>query len=1843
MTDTPLTGSEIAVVGMAGRFPGAPDLDAFWRNLREGVESIRRFTPDELVRAGESPELLADPSYVNARPYLDGIDLFDADFFGLSPQDAAITDPQHRVFLEVGWEALEHAGYDAARISGQVGVFATCGMNSYMMYHLVTNPRIMRTVGEWLVRHTGNDMSFLATSLSYHLNLKGPSLNVQCACSSALVAIHLASQSLLSGECDMALAGGSVIVLPQDRGYLYQDGEILAQDGHCRPFDAHASGTLFGSGAGVVVLRRLSDALADGDAVRAVIKGSATNNDGSMKVGFLAPSVEGQSRVVTEALAISGVDPESISYIEAHGTGTIVGDPIEVTALTEAFRRHTQKRGFCRIGSLKSNIGHLGEAAGVAAFIKTVLSLQHRELPPSLNFSEPNPRVDFAASPFVVNDARTEWASDEPRRAGVTALGAGGTNCHVIVEEAPSVATPAASRPEQLLILSAKTPAALQQMRDRLADALERPDAPNLADAAYTLHVGRAQFAYRWSGVCASREQAVQILRRGGVAEQIPASTTRPSAVFLFPGGGAQYPNMGRGLYEREPVFRDAVDRSLSILRTKHGIDLRDLLFPAPAAIGEAAQALSRSTNSILSIFVVEYALSQLWMSWGIAPVAMSGHSLGEYVAACLSGVFSLEDALSIVKARGDIFERLPVGGMLSVLLSEADVLPRLSGRLALAAINAPESCVVSGPADEIRALDERLKADGIETQPLHIAVAAHSPMLEPFLDEFRRAVSAATLSAPTIPFVSNLTGQWATAADVTDPSYWVRHLRHTVRFADGLATVLAKPDQILIEVGPGRTLASLAKQQPVKPLGIVTSLRHPNEDFTDHTTMLAALGRVWAAGLSPDWAAVHADGPRRRALLPAYPFQRQRHWIDAGVPAVSSAVAETSAGAATKQQDIADWFFVPGWVPAPLPDSAPPAAVNDIIVFADAAGLAREAAERARPTGSGRTYLVERGDRFARASDDRFVVNPIDVADYVALFDAIGESITSVSHIVDGWTLPPAESETVDQGLDRSFFAPLALGQALGRAEIDHAAAITFLTADAIRIAGEPTTSAVAATLFGPSRVLPRELPSISTRVVDVRVPTSAWQREQLVDAIAAEMRHAGDEAVAAYRGTTRWTESIGRRRLSAGDRSPLREHGVYVITGGTGGIGLEIAVHLARTARAKLVLIGRTPLLPRQEWDRWIGEHGADDATSRRLSRLLECESLGSELLIAAADVTDEAALHTLRSQILSRFGAVHGIFHAAGTLDDGPMQVKTRDSALAVLRPKVHGTIALQTAFNRDALDFLVLFSSISSVLGLQGQVDYTAANAFLDQFASIASDGPSRVIAVDWGPWRDVGLAVTASQQRQTAKAKAAAHPWLDDVRADGERRVLTTRLTRARQWMIGEHVVKGGEAVLPGTGYLELARAALAEIGGGPTIDIADVLFQSPIIVPPNDAVAVEMTLVPSGAGYECTWRTNDEVRATATLSSSSDGPRATLDVASIRTRCRARIDEPHGFLDQPFMAFGPRWANIQRASYGTGEALIELALPPELAGDTREIRLHPALLDMATGGAQALIPGFDQTHHFYVPFSYGRVRIFAALPPKIVSHVRLAEGTARDIAVFDVTIADESGRVLVEITAFCMTRVASGIDATAGSSAAAASRARLAPQAGSPAAALADELLKQGLTTQEGLEALTRVLQSPAGPRVVVSTIDLAPVLAQMAAWRRTPTSSANEGHEREATGDALLAFDDDIERQIGRMWVDLLGVSVVGPDDNFFEAGGHSLLAVRLLARIERTFKCTIPLHALFSAGTVRDLAGRIRAATSRDVAGQQAEPDDDLPLIAVPREQLRLSKDTLDKPHGR
>lgn len=848
-----MSSSHLAVIGMAGRFPGASDVDAFWRNLAGGVESITRL-PGE---AG---------GHVPACGILDDADCFDADFFGFAPRDALLLDPQHRLLLECAWHALEHAGYDPARAGGPVGVYAGSSQTAYPQY-LAAHRAELDGVGDFALR-LGTGMDFLTTRVSYKLGLTGPAVTVQTACSTSLVAIHLAGQALLAGECDLALAGGVTAHVPAYAGEYSADG-ILAVDGHCRAFDAGATGTVGGDGVGLVVLKRLDDALADGDTIHAVVRGSAVNNDGNDKIGYSAPSVSGQVGAIGAALALAEADPASVSYVEAHGTGTPLGDPIELAALVEAFGPDA---GSTFLGSVKTNIGHVDAAAGVAGFIKTVQALRHRQLPPSLHFTTVDPAVDFGG--FEVVTALRDWQPAGPARAGVNSLGIGGTNAHVVLEEAPPRRTSTPTRPWNLVPITARTPSALSRAVENLAGVTGLP----VADVAWTMQVGRRHHEYRRFAVVAAGTALAEALAADLIGGRTPAG--RGPVVFAFPGQGGQYPGLTRRLYEDEPAYAAEVDECAALFAPHLGHDLREVLFGRHP---DAEALLAAMSMAQASVFTVEYALARLWQRWGIRPDAVVGHSLGAYAAACVAGVFDLPDAVRLVALRGRLLEDLPPGSMIAVPLPEADLLDLLGDELAVAAVNAPDQCVVSGPADAVERFEKLLATRDVEVRRLHISAAAHSTLVDAVRPDFHAAVAAMRLNPPSLPVISDHTGAMLTAEQAADPAYWADHLRGTVRFAAAIEVALADPDATVLEVGPGRTLTTLAARHPAHGPGhtCVASLPHAADPRPEPAHLLEAAGRLWVAGHELDWAGVHDGEQRHRVPLPGYPFQRLRFRVD--------------------------------------------------------------------------------------------------------------------------------------------------------------------------------------------------------------------------------------------------------------------------------------------------------------------------------------------------------------------------------------------------------------------------------------------------------------------------------------------------------------------------------------------------------------------------------------------------------------------------------------------------------------------------------------------------------------------------------------------------------------------------------------------------------------------------------------------------------------------------------------------------------------------------------------------------------------------------------------------------
>ncbi len=1277
--------SEIAVIGMACRLPGANDADEFWRNLRDGVESVTFLSEQELRASGVDPALFNEPSYVRATAALEGIEMFDASFFGFTPREAEITDPQHRLFLECAWETLENAGYAAGQYRGRVGIYAGASMNTYLLSNLHGNADIAQGVG-FMQTAIGNEKDHLATQISYKLNLKGPGMSISTACSTSLVAIHLACQSLLNGECDMALAGGVSVRVPHKVGYTYVSGGVASPDGHCRAFDADAGGTVPGSGVGIVLLKRLEDALADGDCIHAVIKGSAINNDGSRKIGYTAPSVIGQAEVIAEAQALAGVAPETVSYIEAHGAGTPLGDPIEMAALTKVFQAQTGKKQFCAVGSVKTNIGHLDAAAGVVGFIKTVLALEHKQLPPSLHFEQPNPEIKFENSPFYVSTILSDWqTTDTARRAGVSSFGIGGTNAHVVLEEAPCVAPGDVSRPSQLLVLSAKTESALQAATSRLGAYFSKHPETHLADAAYTLQVGRAELQYRRYFVCNTLHDAINGLdSRVSPIFRVNERSHDRSMIFLLPGLSMLQVDTALELYRNEPTFRQHIDHCAEFFEPHLGFNICTVLYPDEERKEEAAHRLTQFFVAEPALFVIEYALAQLWMEWGVMPDAMIGHNLGEFVAACLAGVLSLYDAVTLVASHGQLLDEIVSGAM-------------------------------------------------------------RAPLIERFFAVLKKI----SLNPPKLPYVSSLTGTWITAQDATDPNYWGQHLREPVHLIESVQALSNKIGTIILTIGVETSLIAAVGEQlctrAEKPL-LLQSLADSPGTSSDIMCLLETCGRLWCVGISINWQRFSSHEKRRRIPLPTYPFERERYWINPSPKAERSALPVWRE----KKVDFAHWFSLPSWKRSIFPSAASQQKSYKTcwLVFIDQAGIGSHIVRRLKLEGQV-VVTVRSAKTFSKIADQDYTLDPCNEEDYDKLLADLHTLNQLPEMVIHLWSISSAvcqgsKEEAFRESQELGFYSLLFLAQACGRQNSTHPMQIRVIS-NGVQDVESGDSDALApekSTLLGACKVIPQECSNIICQSIDIVLSAAgSWEEEQLIEHLMSELFAPLLDPVLAYRDGYRWVQIFDPIQLEPlAHSTKLREAGVYLITGGLGEIGLILAKWLAQSVHAKLVLTGRSGLPPKTAWESWLTTHDDSDTTSRRIRKVEELEAIGAEVLVIAADAANRDQMREAVARSLERFGTIHGVFHAAGIIEDEaflPVHETRRASCEIHFQPKVYGLFVLEEVLQQLHLDFCLLLSSLSSVLGGLGFIGYASANIFMDAYAcKINREQRVRWISVDW---------------------------------------------------------------------------------------------------------------------------------------------------------------------------------------------------------------------------------------------------------------------------------------------------------------------------------------------------------------------------------------------------------------------------------------------------------------------------------------------------------------------------
>jgi len=1615
----------IAVIGMSLRVPGANTPARFWRNLVEGRDSLSRPSIAALRRLGVPQRVIAQPDFVGALPKLVDTDRFDAAFFDLSSSEAATTEPAHRLFLECAWEALEGAGIVPGRGAPVTGVFGGCeGSYREKVLADIEDP----VAGFNLPVRIGNAIDFLTTRVSHRLDLTGPSVAVMAACATSLMAIELAVQSLRRGDCEVALAGGATVLVSHLGGYRASIEGMLSTSGRLRPFDADADGTIFGDGVGVVALRPLADALAAGNPIHAVIRGAASSNDGHppAKESIVAPSPEGQIAAIAAALADAGISPDTIGYVEAHGTATRLGDPAEVAALAEVYRRHTNRVGFCSLGSVKGNIGHTRCGAGVASLIKACLALSHRTIPPLANFAAPNPRIDFTRSPFVVDATARAWAADDaPRRAAVSSFGFGGSNVHIVLEEAPKVPAARAARSHHLMVVSARDDAALQRRIGDLDAHLASETALASADVARTLDEGRRAFEHRAAFVVdGDRAQ-----RLGTPVAAARASEGAASVVFLFPGQGSQRYGAGRGLYATEPVFRDAIDACAERLAGSLALDLKDLLGygdnAAPTA--ESASQLRRTAHAQPALFAVGYATARLLMSWGVSPAAMLGHSLGEITAACLAGVFTLDDALVLVAARARLMQQCEPGAMAALFAPSTMIAPWLPPTLEIAAVNAPAITVVSGPAGEMAAFRAESERLGVPTQPIETSHAFHSRMMEPALPEFARVLEGIALHAPNRCVISNATGRPLTAAQATDPRYWADHIRHPVQFSAGAVYALGLANPAFVEAGPGNTLGDLVRRHATNAhvAAMLPALAADDEP----SAARAALGALWCAGATID-ADAASGGTGRLVTLPTYPFQRARHWRE-----------PENAPPPDPRRDLYERAFRP----APL-DAVPPLDVSRTrIVCGRAGGLAQALADRLVARGVP-TVVVEFGPAYARRGPRRYSIRPDSREDWAAVLGDLAEGAApQVLHVgsVTGALGAHCTAQAFEASLPAGFFSLCAIAQAAHDRGIVSGLDVIVFADGLMRLDGEPgPRHAEKGALVGATRDIAAELPDLTMRLVDLPAldgPPPGW----LVDAIVDEACAAQPGAVTCLRANERHEETLYALPNLPESKPRLRENGVVLITGGTGGLGLLFAGALYELCRARFVLTA--PWEPPPEAT-WAERAKRDDRMGVSLAGVLALRERGAEVAVVKADAAVRGEVADALAFARRRYGGLHGVIHAAGVLNASSVIDKTHEAARRVFAAKALGAFHLDDLTRDDDLDLFMPVSSQASQVPEPGQVDYAAANAVLDVIADNRSRrGRGYAGTIGWGPWQDVGIAadrmrqaVDAGAQRATSGGRSVRdveydvldHPVLRARAREADGTLAYRGVLRHGQWLVDDHRLDG-RSLLVGTAHLQLAATAFADHVAGPgAIELHHVAHLRPLY-PDERGTEIEVRFLRSrdgerfvlrsrGLGSRAPWTEN----TTGEARRIDDAPPRAAPVAPASDAFDGLANEPFG---SPRLWGGPRWDWTRRSIEREGRTWHRIELPDAFAGDLDAFDLHPALFDAAVS---CTVRGSTVQ---LIPHTYDAVRVHAPLEREIL--VTVAQHAAGTGKVADVAILAADGRRLCEIDGLVM-RPAPGADAS---------------------------------------------------------------------------------------------------------------------------------------------------------------------------------------------------------------
>ena len=1809
----------IAIVGFDCRLPEADTVEEFWKNLLAEKESMTVFSEEQLLASGISPATFNNPHYVPIRGVIKGPDQFDAEFFNFTPREAELLDPQQRLFLECAWHALEDCGIDPFNTQKKIAVLGGVG-SPYHFFDTLRNKNVQKFASGTAIT-TSNDKDYVTTRVSYKLNLTGPSFDVQCACSTSMVSVVLGIDSLLNYQSDVVLAGGSSLELAEHQGYMYQPGGLESPDGKCRSFDKDAAGTAFSRGCGVVALKRLEDALEDKDHIYAVILGGSINNDGNRKAGFTAPSVQGQVEVITEAIELAGIDPSTITMVEAHGTATPVGDPIEVASLTEAFGLYTANKGYCALGSVKTNIGHTDIASGIASLIKAALSVKHGIIPASLNFHEPNPAINFADSPFFVNTKTTEWTHPgAPARALINSFGVGGTNACVILEEPPPFEDVLPQHDHDLLFISAHHKDSFKKYCENILLFLENQPETNLNGLAHTSRTGRRSMKYR--GAIAFRDRNDLLTKLGAGLAPVNSKTAGDKGlVWMFSGQGNQFVNMGRELYAENQVFRETVDYCATLLQPIIGLDIREVMYPTEQYHDEALALISRTYITQPAIFIVSYAIARVLQGYGLSPDALIGHSVGEYVAAALSGVMPLDDALKAVALRGTLVYDLPEGSMLAVLLSEDELAKVLPAELDIAVINSPELVVVSGTTADIEAFAAQLKKKRIVSKKLPTSHAFHSRMMIPCLDQFRDFFKEVSLHAPSIPIISTVTGQSLSDDQAQEHEYWVQHLVNPVLFGKAAAQKLSSASaMVFLECGPGQSLESAVKRQ-LKPEDLHTAIGalHENEDAV--TALDTALGKLWIEGITFDYDLRFNSSGYQKVSYPLLPFNRKKYKLDFSDNDTTASVQQDM-----KKENIGEWLYIPSWKRtasiALVPKNKKEASSLPVkwLVFSENT-FADTIARRIREKGVDCTIV--RPDDHYQEIDGEVHIRINEKDDYRRLISNAGHDNCQL-RIIHAWNFTMLEDETISvlnaaKLLDRHFYSLVYLEQGLITNNLGGQVSLTCLVNDAFNVTGRVQVRPEKALSIGPIRVLFKEHPEMSSRLINLETASlTPDASEKIIDQLIKETEIETDETIITYSGTDRWTEifePVNLRDEQENLKKALKEHGVYLITGGSGGIGRTLSLLLAENVKCTLIWTGRRTLPARQDWERLIQNSDTDLNLKDILETILKIEQMGSAVHYSSVEISDADGMNKMVAEVESACGPINGIIHSAGTPGGGVVAFMEKEDAEKVLEAKVAGTLVLQGIFADKALDFVYLFSSITAILGEAGRVDYTSGNAFMDALSHTQFLQKCKTVcSVNWGSWGMVGMA--ADWQRDKNKKKSKGKSQKEKVlpasenstpialhfqSAQGKQEHYSVNVSAKEHWVLNEHLLSG-VPTLVGTTFLELLTKWKNLKGIAGEMTIHNGIFLSPMMIINNAPTDLQLVCEQTGAetysflfrsgtgASEKTWK--DHFSGTVSIHNTDQSDK-TVDIAALIQQFTTPPVTNRHFTtvrdgrNKVMLQYSSRWDCKEKTYIGDDACLSQLELPQSLAQDLDCFQIHPAMLDVATS---THVRHMIEKRGVYLPFSYGAVHVYKSFPRVLYSHAKRSRPQTPDdqYIYFDVNLYDEAGEAVLSIKEYAFIKVGE----TEGRQ-----------EDNLDKLELKHVFEEDDILPDEGKHVFKMLLQNPDLPQVIVYTKDLVVDFkeSKISYVRKNLLKKKQKAGEMVDVDDRpdidtpYEQPDNEIEKSIAAIWSSILGINKLGANDSFIELGGNSLLTIQVISGIGDEFGVEIEASEFVKNSTIR------------------------------------------------